>query len=195
MPYRRSWGAALLRAGGAALLVPVGLLLVVAVASGISGGGLGGLGQLTRGPELPGMSVAGAGSAAPLDGDLPALPSRRRARAASRPAPVDAGGESGSAPRTAGGGSPRAPLPSGSGSTKVTPQTGTPTPLAPATTTAPPPSASPPASPTPRNPLRELVQTVQGVVTAVPLVGPPVADAVGSITDLLPPPAVPRRLP
>jgi len=195
MPYRRSWGAALLRAGGAALLVPVGLLLVVAVASGISGGGLDGLGQLTRGPALPGMSVAGAGSPAPLDGGLPALPSRRRTRAATESAAPAARGASGSAPRSEGGGSPRAPAPSGSSSTKVTPQTGKPTPLAPATTTTTAPPAPPPAAPRPRNPLRELVQTAQGVVTSVPLVGPPVADAVGSITDLLPPPAVPRRLP
>lgn len=60
------------------------------------------------------------------------------------------------------------------------------------TATTPPAAATTPATParpaTRPNPLREIVRTVQGVVTTVPAVGPPVADAVGTVADLILPP-------
>ena len=44
---------------------------------GGGGGGFGGLVQLTRGPEIPGVAGDGGqrAAASPLDGGLPALPS------------------------------------------------------------------------------------------------------------------------
>jgi hypothetical protein len=192
MPFWRSWGAALLGASGAALAVPAGLLIMLAVAAGISGGGLGGLGQLTQGPELPGLSGGGPAPATPLDGGLPALPDTRTGRSTEVPPSAAADAPAASGPQTTapgGGGGPARPGPD------RPPTTSTVAPTTPATTPAPgPTSTAAPGTSASESPLRTIVRTVQGVITTVPVVGEPVSDAVGSITDILVPPAAAPRL-
>ncbi|MCW3017509.1 MAG: hypothetical protein JWO02_4601 [Solirubrobacterales bacterium] len=194
MSFWRSWGAALLGASGAALAVPVGLLLVVAVAAGISGVRLGGLGQLTGGPELPGTTATGAVPAVRLDARLPVLTGTRRpARSAVAPADGATNGRGGAGTTTPDRGSG----PAGPGTTTPTttpttkPSTGATT--TPTTGTSSTPTGAP-TTPQPADPLRTAVGQVQGAVAPVPLVGQPVADAVGSITDILLPPATGPRL-
>jgi hypothetical protein len=201
MPFGRSWAGRWLGASGAAIAVPTGLVLTIVVVASIAGGGdLGGLGQLTRGPEIPGVATGEPVREAPLDGGLPVLPhraarTRRVERSAVAPAP--------SARRQGSSGPARSTPTRTTPSTPTTPPSrppttpaGTPTtpPAAPVTTAAPP--VTTPARPATRpNPLREGVQTVQGVVTTLPLIGPPVADAVGSVADLILPPLPGRTAP
>jgi hypothetical protein len=195
MPFWRSWGAALLGASGAALAVPVGLLLVLVVVAGISGASFGGLGQLTKGPELPGIAGSGPPPATPLDGGLPALPRARTPAGA--PAAPQGGAADGAGTITttpAGGSAPTAP---GAGRPPATSSTTTP-PARPGTTPAPGPASTPATTPgaPPQSPRPPIVQSVQDVVGTVPVVGDRVSDAVGSITDIVvPPPAAPRLIP
>lgn len=199
MPFWRSWAAAVLGASGAAVAVPVGLVLTVVVAAGVSGGGFGGLAQLTRGPDIPGVGGPGPRAASPLDGGLPALPSGRGTTlAASRgtglatTSTARRAGRTTTTPATTGTRTPTVPA-----TTPTTPTTTTP----PTTATAAPPTTAgtTPVAPAPTsrpNPLREVVRTVvQGVVVTVPGVGKPVSDAVGSVADLLLPPLPPRSAP
>ena len=68
MTLVRSWRSALLRASGALLLVPLGLLLAVGIAAWLTGvGDFGRVGQLVAGPGLPPASVAEAGRGAVPD--------------------------------------------------------------------------------------------------------------------------------
>ena len=196
MPFWRSWAAAMLGASGAAVAVPVGLVLTVTVAAGVSGGGFGGLAQLTRGPELPGVWGQQARKAAPLDAGLPNLP-RGTATTALRAATgtTRATGRRTSTRRTHKV-TTTAPTTVTPTQTPLTPTTTeqTPGPTTPTTTTPPAVVPTTPAPTTRPNPLRELVRTVQGVVTTLPAIGKPVADAVGSVADLILPP-LPRAVP
>lgn len=190
MPFWRSWGAALLGASGVALLVPLGLLLVVLVAAGVSGTtGFGKLGQVTAGPALPG----GGGLSVRDGARLPTVPRARAltpgAARAARRAPA-----SGPTSRTAG----RPPVarrpssgrtPSGGTSTGVN-GSGTPAPTGPGSGLAP----AAPAAPTPAAPtalLPAVVAGVQQLLKPLPVVGPVAADAVGSVAGLILPPGPP----
>src|SRR5688500_10824879 len=51
----RSWLRGILGASGVTLLVPLGLLAAVLVATTVGGSGLGAVGQLIGGPEVPGV--------------------------------------------------------------------------------------------------------------------------------------------
>lgn len=203
MGARSSWTRALARAAGATLVVPVGLLLAVVVAASLGGGSFGGLGQLVAGPELP---VAGSGGGT-ARGDEAAgvarLPrgsanrDRRTSQAGSSPdrragartrgrrttRRTDGSAGTGRVPGTT------SPSPSGTGTPAVT------TPAAP-TTREPPDRPAPVAAPAPTpaptgpaNPVRVIGDAVEDVVRPLPVAGPPVADAVGTVVDLVAPPA------
>lgn len=194
MPFGRSWAGRWLGASGAAIAVPTGLVLTIVVVAVIAGGdgGLGGLGQLTRGPEIPGVAVGAPVRSTPLDSGLPVLPRRtavkapRGAAASSAPSP---GGRRPSRRPAHRAPAARPSRPSRPVTAPASPVASAPSPPAtpaPAPATAPAPAPAKPA--TRPNPLREGVRTVQGVVSTLPLVGPPVADAVGSVADLILPP-------
>jgi hypothetical protein len=191
MSFWRSWAASLLGVSGAAVAVPVGLVLTVVVAAAVSGGGgFGGLAQLTSGPEIPGVAGSTSTAAAPLDGGLPALPRSERRRA-------KRGGGSTPAGRTSTGtaGSPTTTPTTAPTETLTTTPTRPQRPkrrpgrLPTLTTPTPAPATSSQTTPaTPADPLRETVKTLQGVVAPLPVVGAPVADAVGTVADLILPP-------
>lgn len=188
MPFWRSWAAAVAGASGAAAAVPVGLVVTVTVAAAVSGGGFGGLGQLTRGPEIPGVAGRAPLAASPLDGGLPVVRTPSRSPG---PGPVTARAAATRAPATDPG-----PVTTTDKTKPIVPVTTPTTPTVPTTppttpTTVEPPTVTTPAVTTPArrpNPLREVVRTVQGVVEPLPLLGKPVSDAVGSVADLLLPP-------
>lgn len=194
MPFWRSWAASLVGASGAAVAVAVGLVLTVVVAAAVSGGGgrFGGLAQLTSGPRIPGVAGDGARTSAPLDGGLPALPRSARHHRARGTHAVPRAASS----WAAGGGTntraptsttetltvaPTAPRRPGGGSGK------TPTLTTPATTPAP--AGTAPAPAAAPDPLRKTVKNLQGAIAPLPVLGAPVADAVGTVADLILPPA------
>ena len=189
------------RAGAPALLVPAGLLLALAVAATV-GGGLRGLGQVVQGPEVPvartpaqaGGGGAGGASRVPT---IPAAPSTGAAPGGAGAAPVTpgAGGRSdtssGGERRTPGG---RTPADQPSGSTAPggggspgggSPGGGSPGGPSPAPSPLPTP---PPAPAPPQDPIRQTGGAVAEAVRQVPLVGPPVADAVQQVLDTVDPP-------
>jgi hypothetical protein len=193
MSFWRSWAASLVGVSGAAVAVPVGLVLTVVVAAAVSGGGgFGGLAQLTSGPEIPGVAGGTSTTAAPLDGGLPALPrsDRRRTTRHGRAAPA-------SSPSKTATDSPGTTTPTTAPTETVTttptrpngpprrpgrlPTLTTPATPAPATSSQTTPATTP-------DPLREAVKTLQGVVAPLPVLGDPVADAVGTVADLILPP-------
>lgn len=195
MPFGRSWAGRWLGASGAAIAVPTGLVLTIVVVAVIAGGdgGLGGLRQLTRGPEIPGVEVGTPVRSTPLDGGLPVLPRRTTAKAPRAGAPAASSAPAPAARRPSRGPARRAPAARPSRPSRPVTTPTSPVPSAPGAPTTPAPTTTPaPAAvqkPATRpNPLREGVRTVQGVVSTLPLLGPPVADAVGSVADLILPP-------
>lgn len=180
-------------------MVPIGLLLAVAVAASVGGGSFGGLGQLVAGPEVP---AAGAGAPTstqgrPSDAGLPRLPpstaagraardtaAGSRARRPGTTAPRDGDRSSGDAGR--GGQGPGGPpsavevgAPAASPSRPAPGFRPTPSPATP----------QPPAGTTPSpNLVRDLGAAGQRAIRPLPVVGPPVADAVGTVVDLVAPP-------
>jgi len=198
----------LIGAVGTAVLVPVGLLVAVAVAAGVGGGGLGGLGQLVGGPTLPGqdpvvIALGGTDGSATGASEVPAVPrdedadrGRRSGRDATEPT---SGSRPGSARGTRGGGGGEADSSEstagttggGAGPQSVRQPAGASP--APAATPAPSTGGDPaPAPAPPPDPLGDVVrgvgQTVDGLVRPLPVVGPPAADAVGTVIDLVAPP-------
>jgi len=175
-------------ASGVTLLVPVGLLVAVLVAATVGGSGLGSVGQLIGGPEVPG--AIGDAPASP-DGALPTVPARRGergsvdTRAAVTRRQAAARRRAAERRRSGRDGASR------DGQVQVTPQTTTPAttppPPPPPASGAPPPPPPPPPAPE-RNPVRRIGNAVQDLVRPVPIVGPPVADAVGTVIDLVAPP-------
>lgn len=182
MSVARAWLRGLLRASGVTLLVPVGLLAAVAVAATLGGSGLGSVGQLVGGPEVPGAEQR---AAAPVrqDEELPAVPARtrrarqseRRTTAARTPAPTTT---------TRRSTTPRRRTPSRPVATKG-PSTSRPTTTP--TVTAPPTPTPAPTTPTETNPIRQVGGAVQKLVEPLPVVGPVASDAVGTVIDLLAP--------
>lgn len=181
-----SWLRGLLRASGVTLLIPIGLLGAVVVAATLGGSGLGSVGQLVGGPEVPG----GAQQAARTErsDDLPAVPprsrrspaERRAARAASAPARRTTSG-TGTRPARRRASTPTVAKkgPTSSRPAATPPVTTTTT----TTTTTPP----PPTTTTETNPIRRLGGAVQGLVEPLPIVGPVASGAVGTVIDLLAP--------
>jgi hypothetical protein len=177
----RSWLRGVLGASGVTLLVPLGLLTAVLVAATVGGNGLGSVGQLIGGPEVPG---ARPGEPQPGERSLPPVPARR----------TGAAGAAGASTRrsSAGGGGEterRGSSNSGSGDTSSrsggTTQTAPPPPPPPPAQTTPPPP--PPPAPE-RNPIRRIGKAVQDLVRPLPIVGPTASDAVGTVIDLVAPP-------
>jgi len=182
------------------VVVPLGLLLAVALAATLGGGGLGGLEQLVHGPSLPGAGpVAGAlqtgGRGA--TGGVPAVPAGA-AGAARSPAGLGSGAGNGGSDGSSGSRDPggsSAPAGSGQGTTRTddgpepptqtTPAVATPGPTPDATVTPTPPEP-------PQDPGTEIVRGVGTVadqaVRPLPIVGGPAADAVATVIDLVAPP-------
>ena len=177
----RSWLGQALRATGAAVVVPVAILVALSL-SAIGGGGLGGLGALSQvvsGPRAPGSDVtvddgdseigdavtqlAASTGADDFDGAPGQIP-----RAQQGPDPGGGDAPSGSLPPPGGGQPPGGgdgidPLPPGGGG-------GTPV---------------PPAPPPPEDPgvVGGLGETVTDVTSGTPL-GPTVEDAVDGLVDV-----------
>lgn len=185
----RSWFSGALRAAGATVLVPLGLALGIAVTASVGGVGLGGLGQVLGGPTVPDAGAAIAPGDERAEGPLlPAVPAprapERRAATASEPAPAQLRPRRGAArpdPEPA----PRRRTPS--------------RPRPPATSTPPAPDPEPTQrprpdrpQPEPESPLRQLGNDLAGTVRELPAVGPPAADVVDTVVDLVAPPPRPR---
>jgi hypothetical protein len=205
MSLVRSWRAAVLRASGAVLLVPVGLLLAVGIAASLTGlGGIGSIGQLVAGPGLPPASVAearsGAGTGDELSG-LPTVPSLSRATARRRSgeAGLRLSPERGARRRTQRRGRP--PSARRPGSTRPPSRSPSRRPSAPPGGTAPPPAGPSPSEPLPGPPrptglIRRIGAQVDRIVRPLPAVGPAAADAVNTVVQLLdPPPSQPPPSP
>ncbi len=166
-------------------MVPAGLVLAAALAVAVGGTSLDGLGQVLDGPQVPrGQAVSGASEgdrAAELG--LPTAPPRRQARTTPR--------------RTTSAG--RRPSP---GAVVRSPQSKPQRPSPPTPLPQPPPATGPDRSSSPAVPVVPVppVASAPAPVAAAPNgvrkllddtlrpVAPPVADAVGSLTDLLAPP-------
>lgn len=192
MAFWRTWIRALLGAYGVTLLVPAGLLLAVVLGATIGGGGLGGLGQLVSGPGLPNAqaSVGLLPPTATVGGGVAALPvepagSRRpsRSAAASPGRSVSSSQPSGTGTKTGSGSVPkRKPQPT---VTQQQPSQSVPKP--PATTspigavTAPVQAVSAPVKTT----VQRIGAAAQKLLESVPIVGPPAADVVGTVVELL----------
>ncbi len=179
----RSWIRGIIGASGVTLLVPLGLLAAVLVATTVGGSGLGSVGQLIGGPGVPGVRAqVPSGERA-----LPTVPRRttREETTAGRSATARrAAAERRRAQRRGS----RDSTDSSRGSSGRT-QTAPPPPPPPPEQTTPPPPPPPPAAPAPpRNPVRQLGEAVQDLVRPIPIVGPPVSDAVGTVIDLVAPP-------
>lgn len=198
MSFLRSSWRAVAGASGLGLLVPGGLLLALAVAATVSGvGGLGAdLRQVFRGPDVP---IASAGTATFDDGTgagadgVPEIP--EAPQVATGGAGAATGGEAQTdEPGTTDRGDRDDRDGTDDGRTTPTPprpniQT---TPATPSTPSSP----SPAPAPGPGGPVRQLGGLLTDTVRPLPLVGPPVADAVQSVIDLVEPPpgtAVPRQ--
>lgn len=191
MSFLRSSWRAVVGASGLGLLLPGGLLLALGVAATVSGvGGLGAdLRQVLRGPEVP---AASAGTATVVDGlraDASRVPEIPRA-------PDDPAGDPPVPPAATGTPDDDEPGREDERPDEDDPDTGEPdtggpdTP--PTTTTAPPPTPTTTTSGTPPppapGPVRQLGGAVADTVRPVPVAGPPAADAVQSVVDLVDPP-------
>lgn len=190
MGFSRTWLRAFYGAAGAAVVVPVGLVLSIALTATVGGGGgLDGLRQLMGGPTLPASdpvarALAPSGPRSP--GGVPAVPQvlPAAARAADRASAPGSGTRRSATPKARRRRSATTP------SRPVTrrPVTSNPTP------TVVPPQQPPPTTPPPREPdpvgdvVRGVGETADSVVRPLPVVGPPVADAVGTVIDLVAPP-------
>lgn len=204
MTLVRSWRSALLRASGALLLVPVGLLLAVALAAWVTGvGELGRVGQLVAGPGLPPASVEEAGRGAASTEEhlaVPLVPVSPTAAARRSGGTVFAPGSTG---------------PSSTGRRRTSPRTRTreparrrrtgrqpsrapsrtPPPRTPGSGTPPvtgPPATQPPEIRQPTGVVRRIGAAVDRLVRPLPVVGPTTADAVNTVVQLVDPP--PRGL-
>ncbi|WP_372791660.1 hypothetical protein [Paraconexibacter sp.] len=199
MGFGRAWIRGLLSAAGVAVLVPLGLIVAVVLAATISGGGIGGLGQIVGGPALPGSDpVADALSSASRAGRVPAVPARDRRAAA--------GGGASPSSRPGGGQRPQGERPPSQDDTRR--PSGGQRPSTPSPVATPPPRPVPTPAPTPvpapapgGSPVEDVVAgagtVVDSAVRPVPGAGPPAADAVGTVIGLLAPsrPAPPEAAP
>jgi hypothetical protein len=200
--FSRTWWRSLYGALGTAVVVPVGLVLSIALAAtvGGAGDGVGGLRQLLGGPTLPASDPV-ARALSPTrqgaQGGVPAVPRALPVAVAAAPARTPAS----SRRRTSGGSRPttrRRTSSSPSRTVGPTPAATTPTAAAPTPTTPAPSNPTPTPTPTPSPPdpvgdvVRGVGQVADDVVRPLPVVGPPVADAVGTVIELVAPPKVPQ---
>jgi len=187
----RAWRRALLGASGVGLLVPLALVAALTVTATIGGPtGLGALEQVFGGPAVPLASRPDAPQTADTrrgdPRDFPVVPrARTAARTAGGGSPADrrSSGSGGRADRSTGGSRRRDPAAGRietPGRDTVPPTAGQP----PGTT---PPGPQPPR---PRNPVRGLGTALADTIRRLPAVGPPVADAVQTVVDLVAPPEV-----
>lgn len=181
------WRRQAARATGITLIAPVALLLAAAiVASGGGLGGLGSLGQIAGGPELPstGLSPGPAGSVADAEivsaglatGTAPGTTAAGTAGTVDGGAAPVTGDSPGSGPGVdlvPGAGTPRPP---------IRPPAGGQAPPAAAPPAVPP--AAPPASPAP-DPVADVVDTTRGLGESLPA---PLGPTTGEILDSLPGP-------
>jgi hypothetical protein len=188
MPIARRWMQDMLRVSAATLLVPgavVAALLAASLGTGLAG--LGSLGQLVGGPALPTNAGARAPAPARPAARLPVVP----AAAAVAPTPAAAGvGVHGGGGVTSG----RPPVARIRPARPGAPRPATSVGVRPSGASSPGPSSGsgagapsrPPSQPSP-GPIHRLAQPVEQSVTPVPVVGPPAADAVGSVVNLVEP--------
>ena len=181
----------MLRAGGAMLLLPAALLVSVAVTASV-GGGLTGLGQVFVGPTVPEAAQAAQGAerpagstqaAAAVTGGFPAIPAVRvvpRLVAEETTGNRRRSTRRGQTRRPSGQQQPSRHVPS-----TVTQPTGTQPPAS-----QPPPSQPPPARP--EGPIRQIGKVVRDTVASIPVAGPPAADVVQTVIDLVEPPPAPK---
>lgn len=199
MSLVRTWRAALLRASGAIALVPVALLLAVALAASLTGvGRIGSIGQLVAGPGLPPASAAEARSGAGTLGAVPAVPAPAEGQAVGTAralrgdgAATGDGGSRGSdrgARRRSGRGRERPPSARRPGGRR--PPSRSPAPSGPGGGGGGGGSADEPLPGPPRQTglIRRIGREVDRIVRPLPAVGPPVADAVNTVVQLLDPP-------
>ena len=174
------------------LLLPAALLVSVAVTASV-GGGLSGLGQVFVGPTVPEAAQAAQGtapstgsskSAAAVSGGFPAIPA---VRAVPRlVAEEESSARRRSTRRRSPARRPSARQPSGHVPSTVTQPTGTQQPPA----GQQPPSRQPPSRP--EGPIRQIGKVVRDTVASVPVAGPPAADVVQTVIDLVEPPPAPQ---
>jgi hypothetical protein len=177
-----------LRASGATLLVPAGLLVALAVTTAVGdGNGLRGLGQLFAGPAVPPASarVAPASPGASASDESPAIPVRSGGVRRTNGSATGGGTRSGTRRSTAGRRiavtTPDRRVPS-QGPTRTLPKTPASQPATPSPTPAPAPAPSP---------IRAIGKVVTDTVKAVPVAGEPVAGVVQTVIDLVDPPPSP----
>jgi hypothetical protein len=176
-----------------ALIVPAAILLA-ALAVGIGGGGLAGLGALRQalnGPDLPGATPVAQERSARDTGRLIARVNRRAAaqaravaaaRRATRPAIGGTRGSGGPIATTDQPGDPGGFTPAGGT---------TPTGSAPPATA--PPATTPAPAPTPESAVRQAGDTVTTVTDQVPVVGPTTSQVVDTVVDTVDSIIPPRR--
>jgi hypothetical protein len=176
-----------------ALVVP-GAILLAALAVGIGGGGLGGLGALRQaldGPELPAVAPAAQQRPARDSGRLLARVNRRaaaqaRAVAAARRTAVRRTSGAGPVATT---GEPTEEGNFGPGSTGQGPGASAP----PAAAAPPATPAAPAPTPTPASAVRQVGDTVTTVTDQVPVVGPTTSGVVDEVVDTVDAIIPPRR--
>jgi hypothetical protein len=176
----RSWLGQALRATGAAVVVPVAILVALSL-TGIGGSGLGGLGALSQvvsGPRAAGSDVTLDNGDTEIGDAVTQLAARGTDGAAAAPL---AGTGPGSVPGTGGGGqvpSGQLPTPGGGGETPGGGDIENPTPPGGG-------GPGPPKPPPPRPPgvVEGVGQTVKDVTAGTP-VAPTVEDAVDGLVEV-----------
>lgn len=188
MSVVRQWRRALLSVSGVTLLVPAGLLVAVAVAATLGGSGLGSVGQLVGGPEVPGSTVQAA--LEHHDATLPTVPKRKRALvlAPSAPLPRRTPARTPARHRSTTHRPATTPAPVATAPKPTTPAPVATTTTVTTTTAPPPPPPTTTTTPAETNPVRQVGKVVQGIVKPLPIVGSTASDAVGSVIDLIAPP-------
>jgi hypothetical protein len=165
-------------ATGVTFLVPG--VLALAVCTALLGGGfrgLGAIGQVFTGPQVPEARLAASTvPARPHAAGLPTVPVLRPGGAVLGTRPVGP-----AAPFPAGPAAPRRPV-------AAAPPRRTATPAGPAAATAPAAQPMPPAG-RPVSPLRQAGEQAAGAVGQAPVIGPAGHDAVTSVLDVVAPPS------
>lgn len=188
MDLERSWRRKIFQAAGAGIVAPVAIV-GAAVAVGIGGGGLrglGSLGQTLTGPDVP--TAERVDTAAPASSDLLARAHRPTAsRSSSRgssPASSGAGTTPGSARTPSGNNRTPARRPA-----TTTRPGGTGSSPGPQTTPAPQPAPPPQPTPTPST-LRQVGDQIKEVTDPIPVAGGPAGEVIDTIVttadDILP---------
>lgn len=181
----RSWLEGALRAAGATLLVPLGLVLGIAATATLGGNGVGGLGQLFAGPAIPQARAGEVIRPAGEDGAreslaVPAIPSAAAfTLAATRERPATEHRLQANERRRSEQRRQR----------RRRPAARRPPAMQPPPSEQPPPSNQPP--PPADGPVRVLGASVSNTVRPIPVAGPPAAAVVQTVVDIVDPPPAP----